>query len=167
MRGQQFFSHDSESYSENEKRSLRPGPLRLCRSRYFWFEIFLAKLNHFFRACSDILAVEKKSDELLRHDGISYLTLTGLPSLLWLVFQILTWLVIYGTAPPGVGAWHLNSCLFITILITQVTANAVFCGSVVFIRVLFLLQADLEQYKKALTDAGCNLSPLQYIKQWK
>lgn len=39
-----------ESYSKNEKRSLRPGPLRLCRSRYFWFEIFLAKLNHFFRA---------------------------------------------------------------------------------------------------------------------
>ncbi|KAM7323183.1 hypothetical protein ACRRTK_017289 [Alexandromys fortis] len=28
-------------------------------------------------------------------------------------------------------------------------------------------EADLEQYKKALTDAGCNLSPLQYIKQWK
>ncbi|RXM92337.1 Sec1 family domain-containing protein 1 [Acipenser ruthenus] len=26
---------------------------------------------------------------------------------------------------------------------------------------------DLEQYKKALTDAGCNLSPLNYIKQWK
>uniref|UniRef100_A0A5F8G7C1 Sec1 family domain containing 1 n=1 Tax=Monodelphis domestica TaxID=13616 RepID=A0A5F8G7C1_MONDO len=28
-------------------------------------------------------------------------------------------------------------------------------------------EADLEQYKKALTDAGCNLTPLQYIKQWK
>nr|XP_058913208.1 sec1 family domain-containing protein 1 [Kogia breviceps] len=28
-------------------------------------------------------------------------------------------------------------------------------------------EADLEQYKKALTDAGCNLNPLQYIKQWK
>ncbi|KAF7251754.1 Sec1 family domain-containing protein 1 [Varanus komodoensis] len=28
-------------------------------------------------------------------------------------------------------------------------------------------EADLEQYKKALTDAGCNLSPLAYIKQWK
>lgn len=70
--------------------------------------------------------------------------------------------------PPGVGACHLNSCLFITILINQVAANAVFYGSVVFYhRVLFLLQADLEQYKKALTDAGCNLSPLQYIKQWK
>ncbi|XP_058018193.1 sec1 family domain-containing protein 1 isoform X2 [Ahaetulla prasina] len=26
---------------------------------------------------------------------------------------------------------------------------------------------DLEQYKKALTDAGCNLNPLNYIKQWK
>ena len=33
--------------------------------------------------------------------------------------------------------------------------------------VIFLFQADLEQYKKALTDAGCNLNPLQYIKQWK
>lgn len=30
-----------------------------------------------------------------------------------------------------------------------------------------LLQADLEQYKKALLDAGCDLSPLNYIKQWK
>ncbi|KAH0620562.1 hypothetical protein JD844_021142 [Phrynosoma platyrhinos] len=29
------------------------------------------------------------------------------------------------------------------------------------------LIADLEQYKKALTDAGCNLNPLNYIKQWK
>ncbi|XP_023376927.1 sec1 family domain-containing protein 1 [Pteropus vampyrus] len=28
-------------------------------------------------------------------------------------------------------------------------------------------EADLEQYKKALTDAGCDLNPLQYIKQWK
>ncbi|EHB05342.1 Sec1 family domain-containing protein 1 [Heterocephalus glaber] len=28
-------------------------------------------------------------------------------------------------------------------------------------------EADLEQYKKSLTDAGCNLNPLQYIKQWK
>uniref|UniRef100_G1KQB6 Sec1 family domain containing 1 n=1 Tax=Anolis carolinensis TaxID=28377 RepID=G1KQB6_ANOCA len=28
-------------------------------------------------------------------------------------------------------------------------------------------EADLEQYKKALTDAGCNLNPLNYIKQWK
>ncbi|KAJ8391420.1 hypothetical protein AAFF_G00090500 [Aldrovandia affinis] len=28
-------------------------------------------------------------------------------------------------------------------------------------------EADLEQYKKALTDAGCDLSPLNYIKQWK
>ncbi|XP_037756465.1 sec1 family domain-containing protein 1 isoform X4 [Chelonia mydas] len=28
-------------------------------------------------------------------------------------------------------------------------------------------EADLEQYKKALTDAGCNLTPLNYIKQWK
>lgn len=29
------------------------------------------------------------------------------------------------------------------------------------------LQGDIEQYKKALTDAGCDLSPLNYIKQWK
>ncbi|XP_053330877.1 sec1 family domain-containing protein 1 [Spea bombifrons] len=28
-------------------------------------------------------------------------------------------------------------------------------------------EADLEQYKKALEDAGCNLAPLNYIKQWK
>ncbi|XP_008938389.1 PREDICTED: sec1 family domain-containing protein 1-like, partial [Merops nubicus] len=28
-------------------------------------------------------------------------------------------------------------------------------------------EIDLEQYKKALTDAGCNLAPLTYIKQWK
>uniref|UniRef100_A0A8B9VZ68 Sec1 family domain containing 1 n=1 Tax=Anas zonorhyncha TaxID=75864 RepID=A0A8B9VZ68_9AVES len=28
-------------------------------------------------------------------------------------------------------------------------------------------EIDLEQYKKALTDAGCNLAPLNYIKQWK
>ncbi|NWS46203.1 SCFD1 protein, partial [Probosciger aterrimus] len=28
-------------------------------------------------------------------------------------------------------------------------------------------EIDLEQYKKALTDAGCNLAPLSYIKQWK
>ncbi|KAI6068441.1 Sec1 family domain-containing protein 1 isoform X3 [Aix galericulata] len=28
-------------------------------------------------------------------------------------------------------------------------------------------EVDLEQYKKALTDAGCNLAPLNYIKQWK
>uniref|UniRef100_A0A0F7ZAM1 Sec1 family domain-containing protein 1 n=3 Tax=Crotalus TaxID=8728 RepID=A0A0F7ZAM1_CROAD len=28
-------------------------------------------------------------------------------------------------------------------------------------------EADLEQYKKALTDAGCNLNPLNYVKQWK
>ncbi|XP_050989819.1 sec1 family domain-containing protein 1 [Labeo rohita] len=28
-------------------------------------------------------------------------------------------------------------------------------------------EADLEQYKKALVDAGCDLSPLNYIKQWK
>lgn len=28
-------------------------------------------------------------------------------------------------------------------------------------------ESDLEQYKKALTDAGCDLSPLNYIKQWK
>uniref|UniRef100_A0A667Z1Y9 Sec1 family domain containing 1 n=1 Tax=Myripristis murdjan TaxID=586833 RepID=A0A667Z1Y9_9TELE len=27
-------------------------------------------------------------------------------------------------------------------------------------------EADLEQYKKALQDAGCDLSPLNYIKQW-
>uniref|UniRef100_A0A669EXP2 Sec1 family domain containing 1 n=1 Tax=Oreochromis niloticus TaxID=8128 RepID=A0A669EXP2_ORENI len=27
--------------------------------------------------------------------------------------------------------------------------------------------SDLEQYKKALLDAGCDLSPLNYIKQWK
>ncbi|KAK7880215.1 hypothetical protein WMY93_033112 [Mugilogobius chulae] len=27
--------------------------------------------------------------------------------------------------------------------------------------------ADVEQYKKALLDAGCDLSPLNYIKQWK
>ncbi|XP_072617412.1 sec1 family domain-containing protein 1 isoform X5 [Vulpes vulpes] len=33
--------------------------------------------------------------------------------------------------------------------------------------VLEHIKADLEQYKKALTDAGCNLNPLQYIKQWK
>ncbi|KPP80080.1 sec1 family domain-containing protein 1-like, partial [Scleropages formosus] len=28
-------------------------------------------------------------------------------------------------------------------------------------------ELDLEQYKKALMDAGCDLSPLNYIKQWK
>uniref|UniRef100_A0A1A8KDF3 Sec1 family domain-containing protein 1 n=2 Tax=Nothobranchius kuhntae TaxID=321403 RepID=A0A1A8KDF3_NOTKU len=28
-------------------------------------------------------------------------------------------------------------------------------------------ESDLEQYKKALVDAGCDLSPLNYIKQWK
>lgn len=28
-------------------------------------------------------------------------------------------------------------------------------------------ESDLEQYKKALTDAGCDLSPLNYVKQWK
>ncbi|XP_016124997.1 sec1 family domain-containing protein 1-like [Sinocyclocheilus grahami] len=28
-------------------------------------------------------------------------------------------------------------------------------------------EADLEQYKKALVDAGCDLSSLNYIKQWK
>ncbi|XP_025950857.1 sec1 family domain-containing protein 1 isoform X1 [Dromaius novaehollandiae] len=28
-------------------------------------------------------------------------------------------------------------------------------------------EVDLEQYKKALMDAGCNLAPLSYIKQWK
>ncbi|XP_063039802.1 sec1 family domain-containing protein 1 [Engraulis encrasicolus] len=28
-------------------------------------------------------------------------------------------------------------------------------------------EADVEQYKKALLDAGCDLSPLNYIKQWK
>ncbi|TWW72397.1 Sec1 family domain-containing protein 1 SLY1 -like protein [Takifugu flavidus] len=28
-------------------------------------------------------------------------------------------------------------------------------------------QSDLEQYKKVLLDAGCDLSPLNYIKQWK
>uniref|UniRef100_A0A3B3Q357 Sec1 family domain-containing protein 1 n=1 Tax=Paramormyrops kingsleyae TaxID=1676925 RepID=A0A3B3Q357_9TELE len=27
-------------------------------------------------------------------------------------------------------------------------------------------EADLDQYKKALMDAGCDLSPLSYIKQW-
>ncbi|RMC00395.1 hypothetical protein DUI87_23003 [Hirundo rustica rustica] len=27
-------------------------------------------------------------------------------------------------------------------------------------------EIDLEQYKKALMDAGCNLAPLSYIKQW-
>lgn len=30
-----------------------------------------------------------------------------------------------------------------------------------------LFQSDLEQYKKVLLDAGCDLSPLNYIKQWK
>eukprot|EP00064_Thunnus_orientalis_P020061 superscaffoldBa00005321_g20192 len=29
------------------------------------------------------------------------------------------------------------------------------------------VQSDLEQYKTALMDAGCDLSPLNYIKQWK
>ncbi|TNN26310.1 Sec1 family domain-containing protein 1 [Liparis tanakae] len=29
------------------------------------------------------------------------------------------------------------------------------------------LHSDLEQYKTALLDAGCDLSPLNYIKQWK
>lgn len=33
--------------------------------------------------------------------------------------------------------------------------------------VLCVLQSDLEQYKTALMDAGCDLSPLNYIKQWK
>ncbi|KAM4662619.1 sec1 family domain-containing protein 1 [Discoglossus pictus] len=28
-------------------------------------------------------------------------------------------------------------------------------------------ETDLEQYKKALEDAGCSLAPLNYIKQWK
>nr|XP_009668263.1 PREDICTED: sec1 family domain-containing protein 1 [Struthio camelus australis] len=28
-------------------------------------------------------------------------------------------------------------------------------------------EVDLEQYKKALMDAGCNLAPLSYVKQWK
>ncbi|KAM6913087.1 sec1 family domain-containing protein 1 [Xenentodon cancila] len=28
-------------------------------------------------------------------------------------------------------------------------------------------ESDMEQYKKALLDAGCDLSPLNYIKQWK
>uniref|UniRef100_A0A8C6TQV6 Sec1 family domain containing 1 n=1 Tax=Neogobius melanostomus TaxID=47308 RepID=A0A8C6TQV6_9GOBI len=28
-------------------------------------------------------------------------------------------------------------------------------------------ESDLEQYSKALTDAGCDLSPLNYVKQWK
>uniref|UniRef100_A0A671V8U7 Sec1 family domain containing 1 n=1 Tax=Sparus aurata TaxID=8175 RepID=A0A671V8U7_SPAAU len=28
-------------------------------------------------------------------------------------------------------------------------------------------ESDLEQYKTALLDAGCDLSPLNYIKQWK
>ncbi|KAM6131345.1 sec1 family domain-containing protein 1 isoform 3-T3 [Pterocles gutturalis] len=28
-------------------------------------------------------------------------------------------------------------------------------------------EIDLEQYKKALMNAGCNLAPLSYIKQWK
>uniref|UniRef100_H2TZC2 Sec1 family domain-containing protein 1 n=1 Tax=Takifugu rubripes TaxID=31033 RepID=H2TZC2_TAKRU len=28
-------------------------------------------------------------------------------------------------------------------------------------------ESDLEQYKKVLLDAGCDLSPLNYIKQWK
>ncbi|XP_068109985.1 sec1 family domain-containing protein 1 [Hyperolius riggenbachi] len=28
-------------------------------------------------------------------------------------------------------------------------------------------ESDLDQYRKALEDAGCNLSPLNYIKQWK
>ncbi|OXB83907.1 UNVERIFIED_CONTAM: hypothetical protein H355_009391 [Colinus virginianus] len=28
-------------------------------------------------------------------------------------------------------------------------------------------EIDLDQYKKALMDAGCNLAPLSYIKQWK
>ncbi|MEQ2285511.1 Sec1 domain containing protein 1 [Ameca splendens] len=28
-------------------------------------------------------------------------------------------------------------------------------------------ESDLEQYRKALLDTGCDLSPLNYIKQWK
>lgn len=28
-------------------------------------------------------------------------------------------------------------------------------------------ESDLEQYKKVLLDAGCDLSPLNYVKQWK
>ncbi|KAG9463899.1 hypothetical protein GDO78_020827, partial [Eleutherodactylus coqui] len=28
-------------------------------------------------------------------------------------------------------------------------------------------ETDLDQYKKALEDAGCSLAPLNYIKQWK
>ncbi|XP_018409653.1 PREDICTED: sec1 family domain-containing protein 1 [Nanorana parkeri] len=28
-------------------------------------------------------------------------------------------------------------------------------------------ETDVDQYKKALEDAGCNLAPLNYIKQWK
>lgn len=34
-------------------------------------------------------------------------------------------------------------------------------------RVLVVFQSDLDQYKTALSDAGCDLSPLNYIKQWK
>lgn len=33
--------------------------------------------------------------------------------------------------------------------------------------VLVVFQSDLDQYKTALSDAGCDLSPLNYIKQWK
>lgn len=72
MRGQLFFGHDCESYSENEKRSLRPG-ISGCVA------LGISDLNHFFRACSEerksILAVEEKGDEPLRHDRISHLHL--------------------------------------------------------------------------------------------
>ncbi|XP_040917164.1 sec1 family domain-containing protein 1 isoform X2 [Toxotes jaculatrix] len=33
--------------------------------------------------------------------------------------------------------------------------------------VLDHIKSDLDQYKKVLLDAGCDLSPLNYIKQWK
>lgn len=36
-----------------------------------------------------------------------------------------------------------------------------------FLLCVCVFQSDLDQYKKALLDAGCDLSPLNYIKQWK
>lgn len=45
--------------------------------------------------------------------------------------------------------------------------NGTFYILLMFAWLLCVLQSDLEQYKKALLDAGCDLSPLNYIKQWK
>lgn len=55
---------------------------------------------------------------------------------------------------------------------TSLTLNMLYMSTLVINTCFFLLcvcvfQSDLDQYKKALLDAGCDLSPLNYIKQWK